>query len=100
MTTINLIESELIRIRDSLKIKSELELLALSKNPIKLEYDIFGKKYPLSAWSEEAPDGTINVIVEVTKKLFLGSFRSFSQGFKYKNGKITNLTEQELWEFD
>ena len=100
METIDLIESELVRVRDSLKLKSLTELQSLGKNSLKQEYDVFGRKYPLTAWSEEDPDGTINVIVKLTKKQLFGSYRSFSQGFKLKEGQFTNLTEQELWEFD
>ncbi len=100
METIDLIDSELIRVRESLKLKSESELKELSKNALKREYDIFGKKYPLVAWSEEDPDGSINVVVEITKKMLFGSYKCFSHGFKHKDGKFTNLTVQELWEFD
>lgn len=68
--------------------------------PIKKEYDIFGVRYPCIAFSESDPDGTLNVVAEITKRLSCGVTKSFSKGFKLKNGVITDLTEHELWEFD
>ena len=100
MEVINLIDQELARIVEVFKLKDETDLLRIQNNPIKKEYEIFGKRYPLIIFSESDPDGALNVIAEITKRHLLGSATSFSKGFKLKNGVITNLTEQELWEFD
>ncbi|WP_045860149.1 hypothetical protein [Teredinibacter purpureus] len=100
METIDLIKSDLIRLRDSLKSKPEAELKVYEKEPLKKEYDVFGKKYPLVIYSEMDQDGTLNVIVEATKYHLFGSSTSYSEGFKIQGGTIIDLTEQELWEFD
>lgn len=100
METINLINSELVRLRESLKSKSESELRSYERTPIKKEYDVFGKKYPLVIFSEADPDGTLKVIAEITKYQLFGTSTSYSQGFKLKNGSITHFTEQELLELD
>lgn len=100
METIDLVKSDLLRLRDSLKSKPEVELKTYEKEPLKKSYDIFGKKYPLIIFSELDQDGTLNVIVEVTKQHFFGASTSYSEGFKIQDGKIIDLTEQELWGFD
>lgn len=100
MEVIDLIDEELARIVEVLKLKDEAALLIMEGNPIKKEYRIFGKRYPLIIFSESDPDGALNVIAEITKRHFLGSETSFSKGFKLENGVVTDLTEQELWEFD
>lgn len=100
MEIINLIDEELARIVAVLKLKDEADLLNIQKMPIKKEYEIFGKRYPLIIFSESDPDGALNVIAEITKQHFLAGSSSFSKGFKIKEGIITDLTEQELWEFD
>lgn len=100
MEVIDLIDEELARIVEIFKLKDESELLSLQANPIKKEYKIFRKRYPLIIFSELDSDGTLNVITEITNRHLLGSETVFSKGFKLKNGVVTNLTEQELWEFD
>lgn len=100
MEIIDLIDEELSRIVEALKLKDEAVLFGMQLAPIKKAYDIFGVLYPLVIFSELEPDGTLNVIVEITKRQFLGVTKLFSKGFKLKNGVVTDLTEQELWEFD
>lgn len=67
---IDLIKEELIRVREELKTKIELELKSLSTNMLTKEYTVFGKSYPLIAWSEEDPDSFIVVIIEMRKNTF------------------------------
>lgn len=100
MEVIDLIDEELRRVIDAVKLKDEAALLRLQNAPVKKEYEIFGKRYPLIVFSELEPDGALNVVAEITRRHFMGSSTSFSKGFKFKDGVVTNLTEQELWEFD
>lgn len=88
MVVINLIDEELARIVEGLKLKGEAALLSIQDSPIKKEYEIFGKRYPLIIFSESDPDGALNVIAEITKRHFLGSTTSFSKGFKLKDGLL------------
>jgi len=97
---IDLIKEELIRVREELKAKTEFELKSLSTNMLTKEYTVFGKKYPLIAWSEEDPDNSTVVIIEMRKKHFLGSFTCYQQGFRYKQGECINLSEEQIWEYD
>lgn len=100
MEVIDLIVEELARIVGVLKSKDEAGLLQLQVNLIKEEYEIFGKRYPLIIFSEPDPNGTLIGMAEITKRQYFGSTSSFSKGFKLKNGVVTNLAEQELWEFN
>ncbi len=74
---IDLIKEELVRVRDKLKTSSESELKSLSNNMLTKEYIVFGKKFPLIAWSEQDADNSIVVIVEMRNKHFLGTFTCY-----------------------
>lgn len=100
MEITDLIDEELTRIVAALKLKDDAVLLRMQLSPIIKEYDIFGVRYPFIAFSETDADGTFNVIATITKRKFWGVTQSFSKGFKLKNGIITDLTAEELWEFD
>ncbi|WP_444924733.1 hypothetical protein ACJJH9_06895 [Microbulbifer sp. DLAB2-AF] len=100
MSKIDLIKEELMRVREELKLKAESELDTLGKNMLERTYDIFGKEYPLLAWSERDPDGALAVIIELRKKSWFGSISCFQSGFRLKDGASINLSEAELWEYD
>jgi hypothetical protein len=100
VSVVDLIREELLRVREQLKFKTESELRELNLHQIRIEYDVFGKKYPLSVYSEEDPDGSIVTIIEISKKQFLGSYICYQEGFRYKNGEFINMTEDQLWEYD
>ncbi len=100
MNKIDLINEELIRVREDFKEKTEAELECLGTDMFERTYDIFGMECPLIAWSERDPDGALAVIIELRKKAMLGSTTCFQSGFRLKDGNLVDLTESELWEYD
>ena len=100
MSIIDLVKQELVRVREELKLRSEQELKALDGNMLERTYSIFGKEYPLLAWSESEPNGSLAVIVELRRKGLFWSVTCYREGFTLSEGLSTDLTERELWEYD
>jgi len=59
-----------------------------------------GKSYAMSVWKDVIADNEIRIVVQSHRYWFLGISNIYADGFRiYSEGKITNLTEEELYDF-
>ena len=97
---VDLIQEELIRVREELKQFPEAELEKYGSNMLERSYKIFDAVHPMLAWSVRDDDGSLVFVIELRKKTWFGSVKCQQSGFRVSQAGIQDLTEAQLWEYD